>query len=299
MAGGTLTFTGNNTYTGPTTITAGSLFINGAQPGSPVSIENGGILRGTGTTGSSGGKGTIFPGGTAPGTLSVNGAVDLTLAGGGKFSVRLNDAATPKNDHLRISGDLKLTGATLAPVFDGPFSPSTTYVIASYGEFGGGLTGTFASVPAGCSVNYAYHNGTSPKNIALTIQNPYQFWISSFGLDPLVAGVPGADPDKDGVTNGIEFMLGTDPVHTNAAADAPAIALNGPNVVFIFRRWQAAAYTNPVVQTATDLAGPWTSLSGSGGVTPDFYGPGIDRVVVTIPRAGRPRLFCRLKAAIP
>src|SRR5438132_7182680 len=48
---GTLTLTANNTYSGPTTINAGSLLINGAQPNSTVFAFAPGTLGGTGTTG--------------------------------------------------------------------------------------------------------------------------------------------------------------------------------------------------------------------------------------------------------
>src|SRR5262249_27710741 len=48
---GTLVLSGNNTYTGTTTIIAGLLRIDGSQPASAVIVKTGGILGGTGTVG--------------------------------------------------------------------------------------------------------------------------------------------------------------------------------------------------------------------------------------------------------
>ena len=44
---GTMTLTGNNTYTGATTVTAGKLLVNGSQPQSHVTIGAIGILGGS------------------------------------------------------------------------------------------------------------------------------------------------------------------------------------------------------------------------------------------------------------
>ena len=55
---GTLTLTGPNTYTGPTTINAGHFVVNGSLIG-PVMVDSGGTLDGTGTLGSV----TVYAGG--------------------------------------------------------------------------------------------------------------------------------------------------------------------------------------------------------------------------------------------
>jgi autotransporter-associated beta strand protein len=65
---GTLTLSGINTYTGPTTVNAGTLAVNGSIASSPVTVNAGAMLAGTGTVGG----GTFAPG-NSPGTMTVQG----------------------------------------------------------------------------------------------------------------------------------------------------------------------------------------------------------------------------------
>ena len=46
--GGQLTLSGTNTYTGTTTINQGKLIVDGSLTNSPVSVNSGGTLGGTG-----------------------------------------------------------------------------------------------------------------------------------------------------------------------------------------------------------------------------------------------------------
>src|SRR5207245_145989 len=78
---GTMVLSANNTYTGTTGINAGTLLVNGSQPGSLASL-NGGTLGGAGTTGAvlsgSAVGSKLSPGTTGAGRLTVGG---LTLNG--------------------------------------------------------------------------------------------------------------------------------------------------------------------------------------------------------------------------
>ncbi|MEK7953750.1 beta strand repeat-containing protein [Luteolibacter soli] len=291
---GTQIFTKNNTYTGGTYINAGKLCINGTQSGI-VNVGAAGTVGGIGTSGNldaSVAGARVAPGagtGTSPGILHVTGNANLS---NGTLLVRLNDATAQKIDQLKVTGDLNLTGATLQTTLLGQVVP-TTQVIAS---FGGTLTGTFANLPPGYTINYAYNDGLSTKNIAITVTNPWQAWLAGYGLNPATTGLPDADPDKDGISNGIEFVLGSDPTVPSGFANLPSGSISGANYVFVFRRVAAAASYNPVVQISTTLGGAsWTDLVSGVSVEPNFYGPGIDRIVATISRTGKPRLYCRMK----
>jgi autotransporter-associated beta strand protein len=300
--GGTLVMTGANTYAGVTQISGATLEVDGTQGPGEVDVQVGSVLSGSGVVGPivavADTNVVVAPGAAAaPGILRVSG--NATLAGA-TLKVRLDDNhAAQKCGLLKVSGNLNLTGATLAPLPVGAFSAGP-YVIASYGGSGGTLTGTFAHVPSGYSVNYTYNDGTSSRNVALTVTNPYSIWAAGYGLDPATTAVFDADPDRDGLVNGIEFVLGTSPLDTTGGAGLPVAAVSGTDFVFTYRRNGSAVYLNPVLEVSTTLAaGSWTTVSSGISAATNFYGGGVDKVTVTVPMAGRTRLFGRLRVDAP
>lgn len=107
---GTLTLAGNNTYTGVTTVSAGTLLINGQQPNSQVS-QTGGVLGGSGRHGnlnSSGG--TLDPGTATIGTLTGG---NVTLSSATTFTVALKGSTA--FDQLNVVGTVNLGHSTLLP----------------------------------------------------------------------------------------------------------------------------------------------------------------------------------------
>ena len=138
---GTLTLSGGNTYTGPTTISAGTLNITGAVGSSPVTVQSGAILTGTGKVGplTVAGAGTLTPGSsTSSGTLSVIG--DLALSSGSTFL----DVVTPTTAGLVIvNGAAKIDGNVIAVMNSGTYMAGQRYTLLTAA---GGVSGTFASL---------------------------------------------------------------------------------------------------------------------------------------------------------
>src|SRR5262249_16237333 len=84
----TLILSGANTYTGSTTVSAGSLQIDGSLSSSAVTVQSGGRLTGVGVLGGTVSVqfgGTVAPGDGAPGALTINST--LTLAGSAVMEV--------------------------------------------------------------------------------------------------------------------------------------------------------------------------------------------------------------------
>ncbi len=112
---GTLTLSGTNSYTGTTTLMAGTLLVNGSLTGSAISVRSGATLGGTGTVGkvSALSGGHVAPGAGAglPGTLT---AAAVTLPSGSTFDVVLNGTTVGSGyAQLSASGTITLTGSTL------------------------------------------------------------------------------------------------------------------------------------------------------------------------------------------
>src|SRR5262249_12217795 len=80
---GLLNLAGNNSYTGPTTVNAGALSVNGILASS-VTVNSGGMIGGNGTVGGLVSNGGTFAPGNSIGTLTVNGNL---VQNGGTYQV--------------------------------------------------------------------------------------------------------------------------------------------------------------------------------------------------------------------
>jgi fibronectin-binding autotransporter adhesin len=90
---GTLTLTASNTWTGNTTVSLGTLEVDGSLGNTPVNVANGATLAGKGTINNSGANGVTLNGAIAPGTAATTG--NLTTGpqiwnDGGSYTWRLN-----------------------------------------------------------------------------------------------------------------------------------------------------------------------------------------------------------------
>jgi autotransporter-associated beta strand protein len=111
---GGMRLTGNNTYTGITSVTNGTLFVNGSQPSSPVN-QTGGRLGGTGTIGPLTATAGIFSPGIDAGTLTVSG--DVTFGSNLLFEVDVDKVGTGTTfDQLKVinNGHVDLGNAKLS-----------------------------------------------------------------------------------------------------------------------------------------------------------------------------------------
>lgn len=117
-------------------------------------------------------------------------------------------------------------------------------------------------------------------------------------------GTPNDDYDGDGVSNGVEFVLGGTK-DTKDLSKLPAISTTGDNLVFAFQRDQASidGTTTVVIQVGTDLSN-WpdtytvlgTAQINNPGVTiqKDTPSVGTDTIILTVPRGLAPTQFARL-----
>jgi outer membrane autotransporter protein len=170
IGAGSLVLTAANTYSGPTTITAGTLIVNGSIANSAVAINSGATLAGNGVVGAvtvnSGG--TLAPGPTgSPGAMTVLG--NLAFQSGALYLVRVN----PSNascDNVTGDGTAALAGTVQAVFASGSYA-ARTYTILSAA---GGLNGTFSSLttsnlPAGFTASLGYTATDAILNLTATL----------------------------------------------------------------------------------------------------------------------------------
>ncbi|TAE74427.1 MAG: hypothetical protein EAZ65_01775 [Verrucomicrobia bacterium] len=290
---GTMTLSGTNTYTGATTISGGRLLVNGSTTGaSSLSVASGATLGGIGNLG---GPITIQSGGTlAPGvsdTGVLTAASSATIHG--KLAIELDGAGC---DRLSVSGNLDITNATLDLTVLSGGALQQEYTIANFTSRTGSQFAVVTGLPTGFRITY---EATSIKLMAASFTS----WVSDLGVSD---STPGGDPDKDGLANAFEYVLGGNPAQNDPDL-APVTTLSGSNIVFIFNRddtsetadlsLRVEASTNLVNWNETYSIGADTANS-SPGVAVSENGTGDDTITVTIPRDNAPAKFVRARAIV-
>jgi autotransporter-associated beta strand protein len=104
IAGGKLVLSGINTYTGPTTVDAGNLDVNGSIASSSlVTINPSGTLSGKGEFGQVNNNGGTVSPGNSIGTLHIDG--DFTMAKNSDYYVQVNGDTS---DQIRVAGSANI-----------------------------------------------------------------------------------------------------------------------------------------------------------------------------------------------
>ncbi len=194
MGIGTWTLSGTNTYTGPTTVSAGTLLVNGSLAGSAVIVGTNATLGGAGSLA---GPLTVQPGGTlAPagsgiGFFTVNSTVTL----GGVFQVKVNRSGSLSDQLVVGSGGSVTLGGVLnvvnlgeplqmgdtftvitGPIAGGSFvppaapGPGLTWDLSQLTPTGNGTIKAVAAAPAGVAtaISTAYIDGSGNLILAGT-----------------------------------------------------------------------------------------------------------------------------------
>jgi fibronectin-binding autotransporter adhesin len=151
---------GANTYTGPTSVLAGTLLVNGSLTGTSITVAAGASLGGTGEIN---GPITIEGGTLAPGaSIGIMNVGGLSLSPSSVFNPELSLAPSLAADLLNVTGQLTLGGATLSLDFLDSPTPQAfplTFLLAN-NDLDDPIAGAFSTIsaPIGflASVDYAY-----------------------------------------------------------------------------------------------------------------------------------------------
>lgn len=187
---GTLTLSGDNTYSGNTGVLGGTLRVDGSiARSSSVTVYAGGTLAGEGVVSATTVKaGGILAPGSAGSVLTVNGA--LTLEQGSRLNVVLGAPGTPAapgaSSGLRVAGDLSLNGTL-------NLASSASDLIGYYRliTYGGALSGnglTIGNTPVGYLPAQFTTVQNVPGNIDLKVttlgDNALQTWQAPAAAGP-------------------------------------------------------------------------------------------------------------------
>jgi fibronectin-binding autotransporter adhesin len=245
---GTLLLTRDNTYTGGTTVSNGTLLVNnssgsGVGPGS-LGIAAGATLGGTGIIGAATTlQGIHAPGSDSVGIQSFTNRLEYAATSNLQWQLTANDAGsrgftfdginitagtfaiTPGATlDLSFAGTVNFTNAfwgsnqawTLVDLFSTVVGTGGSDVFALRNITGGGYSNTLGNF----SVARVTDLSTNKNDVVLqwttaSVTSPYKTWIDGYTSIPVADRDPGDDPDQDGATNLAEFAFNGDPADSS------------------------------------------------------------------------------------
>ena len=213
----------------------------------------------------------------------ITGNLTLAKAGAGSLTLTRSDALAAAVSLDLQAGTLALSSAhTITALrLNGVWMPANTYNSANSS---GRITGS--------------------GSLIVTTSGPVGFssWIG--GFPSLSDPAPSGDPDSDGVSNLLEYVLNGLPNSTNSSI-LPVPSLTASHFLFTFtQREESADTTTQTFEYSTTLTG-WTSVNITAPAGPEVaFGPssaGAPTVTVSIPKTAAPTgvIFGRLNVSQP
>lgn len=272
---------------------------------------------------------TLTGANTYTGNTSVTDGT-LALAATGQLKFVLG-ASSGINNSLTGAGTVTLDGGFVIDTAAADALSSGTWTLENVSTLTGPYGSTFSVVDFTAAGSDKWTKTVGGKQYTfdettgiLTLATAgYASWIDGFfpgETNPLIIGA-GADPDRDGIANGVEMVVGGNPKTGMDTALLPTIELvtdpvgspaipAGKYLLFTYRRSDLSVAGGVTVdcETDSDLVGPWTAATGASGVVIQvddnftFTPPAAantDRVRVYVPRGTNALQFGRLKALVP
>ena len=223
------------------------------------------------------------------GTLALVGgsqASPITVATGASLGFTLGSPTSSSSSVNLASGTVKITGT--------PTLSSYTLMTAS-----GGITGPVNLAAAITGYNLVIDGNALKLNATAS----YSTWSDGSAAN--------LDPNNDGVTNGVAWVLGAAGPGTNALSLLPTSddTTDSTHLLFVFRRAARVATDSNAtiaVEYGSTLSGWRNTIDNSladGVITTidaNGFGTGIDKVTVSIPKsiATGSKLFARLRVVV-
>jgi hypothetical protein len=307
---------------GSITVAAGSLNLNKGSTHSGSAISNGTLILGGGTHTMSGSGASLGGSGMVQGNLTLSNGARLTpgsptgtlthqgslqfVSGGSNPSVVIDFASDSSFDRIQLgNSSLLALGTQLTDLqLQLLYRPTSgaVYRIISAGSGTGSFTGRFRNAPVSRTIlSTSYQDSTyyfqinydsGGKYVDLVNITDYYSWALAKGLTGEDANFD-ADPDRDGVMNGIEFVVGGEPNPAqpgwNSVALLPSLSTEATHIRMVYRRQELARDLAIQCQYSSDFSIWNPAQDGVSGVsiteTLNGFSPGMDRIEVLIPRS--------------
>ena len=222
-----LTLSANDSYTGTTTVSAGTLIVNGSLASSIVNVASGGTLRGSGTLSgavSLAAGSVLAPGMSQNLTTGTLNTGNLSFTTGSTFATRLIGSLPAGYDHINVTGSVNLDalssgGATLnVTLGQNTFSPGTVFVLIN-NDGTDPVTGFFQT-PSGTTLHNGdlftvgtsnfriYYTGGDGNDVVLVeADTPSTVYVSNSNFGLGAAPSPGQSVDGDQGAGGTQAAV--------------------------------------------------------------------------------------------
>ncbi len=282
------------------------------------------VGAGTSKTGLSVAGGTLTLGGvnTYTGNTTIASGTSLVLSDNAqlRFAIDVTSNGISGAGSATINGDFNIdtTAMDASPTTSGTWTLEN--VTSTYGASFQVISGATAWTATGDvwtktvgSKTYSFDEATGVLTLTST-GSGFDTWASSKGLTGGDAAFD-ADPDHDGLSNGLEYVLGGEPNPANAGSNSasllPTVSESAGNLIFTFKRKDVSENdVNLKFQWSADLTFPSPASDVPIGaldsvtdtitvdVTEDSPDAETDTIVITVPasKAAGGKLFGRLVA---